>query len=70
MVRINGYRNPWDAVNRGFHRRGDRAGVREIVREITAGIDAADDERGLVAQQPQHHERDAIGRRAVGAVRG
>ena len=69
MIRINGYRNSWDAVNRGFHRRGDRAGVREIVREIAAGIDAADDERGFFRKQSQHHERDAIRRRAIRGVR-
>jgi len=69
MIRVNGHRDSRDAVNRGFHRRGDGTGVREIVCEVAGGIDAADDERGLVAQQPQHHERDAIGWCAVAAVR-
>jgi len=69
MVRVNGHRDAGNVVDRGFHRRGDGTRVREIVREVAAGIDPADDERGFFRKQAQHHERDAIGRRAVGGVR-
>ncbi|MEZ4436924.1 MAG: hypothetical protein R3F65_31390 [bacterium] len=50
---------------RGLHRASDGARVGDVVGEVGAAVDAADDEVGRARQQVVHGEVDAVGRAAV-----
>ena len=55
-----------EAEHDALERRGDRAGVGDVVAQVGAVVDAGDDQVGLEAlDQPQRGEAHAVDRRAV-----
>ena len=61
-----GKRDGWNVEQRPFERGGDRAGVRDVVAEVGAEVDAGDDDVGaLVVEKLEHAEVHAVGGRAV-----